>query len=540
MASWQKLFRKTEMRILTNGTIHTHNPNQPFAEALAVEYGRVLAVGSIHQIAADYGAHAEETDLAHRHVFPGLTDAHIHLEKYALSLTVVDCETATQAECLRRVAQRAQELPAGAWLRGHGWNQNVWPEGFGSVEELDAISSEIPIYLTAKSLHAAWANTTALRLAGIDDNTPDPQDGRIMRTEHGQPSGILLEGAMALVEGVMPAPTLLEITQAIDAAQAQLWRYGLTGLHDYDPATCFSALQVLDQRDALRLRVVKGIPLELLPQAIELGLHTGFGSAFLRIGSVKLFADGALGPHTAAMLQPYEGDPGNTGILFLDSEQVYEHGQMATSAGISMAIHAIGDRANHEVLNAYAQLREFETAHGLPHLRHRIEHVQCLHPQDAERLAQLGVIASVQPIHATSDMDIADRYWGQRAASAYAYRSLLEAGSHLALGSDAPVESPNPWLGIHAAVTRRRTHGAPGTTGWYPMQKLTLDQALQGYTSGPAYASGQEAILGQLKAGQYADLIVLDDDPHTLPSQELWRVQPRATMVGGDWVWQRG
>ena len=270
----------------------------------------------------------------------------------------MDCETSTQAECLRRIAERISVTRPGEWLRGHGWNQNIWPEGFGSITELDQVAPHIPVYLTAKSLHAAWVNSAALRLAGIDEHTPDPQDGIIVRDAHGAPTGILLESAMQLVEKAIPTPGQSAITQAIANAQKKLWTLGITGVHDFDRDECFSALQILDQAGQLRLRVVKSIPLDLLPHAAALGLRTGFGSHFLRIGSVKLFSDGALGPHTASMLQPYEGDPDNSGILFLDSEQVYEHGQMAVSAGISMAIHAIGDRANHEVLNAYAHLRQ--------------------------------------------------------------------------------------------------------------------------------------------------------------------------------------
>ncbi len=528
------------MRVLTNARIYTNDSHQSSVEALAIDHGMVIAAGTTQEMLAEFDGRAEITDLQGHCVWPGLTDAHIHLEHYALSLSLVDCETPTRAECLRRVAERAKITPPGSWLRGHGWNQNSWPEGFGSIHELNQISAEIPVYLTAKSLHAGWANSAALRLAGIGPDTPDPQDGKIVRDAAGVPTGILLEAAMELVDKIIPAPTQAAITQAIANAQQKLWSLGLTGVHDFDRNECFTALQELDLAGKLRLRVVKSIPLDLLPQAAALGLRSGFGSQFLRIGSVKLFADGALGPHTAAMLQPYEGDPGNTGILFLDSEQVYEHGQMAVSAGISMAIHAIGDRANHEIINAYAQLREFEKEHALTPMRHRIEHVQCLHPDDYRRLAELDIIASVQPIHATSDMYMADRYWGSRSAGAYAYRTLLDSGARLAFGSDAPVEQPDPWMGIHAAVTRRRADGSPGPDGWYPQQRVSLHAALQGYTSGPAFAAGQENLLGALTPGRFADIIVLNTDPFALPTQELYSVQPLATMVAGEWVWQRG
>lgn len=238
------------------------------------------------------------------------------------------------------------------------------------------------------------------------------------------------------------------------------------------------------------------------------------------------------------MLQPYEGEAQNTGMLLLDNEQIFEYGQRAVEHGISMAIHAIGDRANHEVLLAYDQLRRYEWQKGLTGLRHRIEHVQVLHPDDYSRLSALDIIASVQPIHATSDMYTADQHWGQRAAGAYAFRTLLDRGTHLCFGSDAPVESPNPFLGLHAAVTRQRPGAAPETDAWYPGQRLSLKEALEGFTTGPAYAAGLERQLGRLAPGYFADLIVLKEDPFALPAGELHQQQPTATMVGGEWVWQ--
>jgi len=526
------------MRLLHNAHIHTLNPAQPDASAIAIDHQRIVAVGSSQDLLAEFSDRATCEDMQGRVLWPGLTDAHLHLEHYAFSLQMIDAETPTRAECVRRVAERAQTTPTGQWIRGHGWNQNVWPEGFGSAADLDAFAPQHPVYLTAKSLHAAWANGAALRLAGITASTPDPEGGQIVRDGQGQPTGILLESAMELVGKAIPTPTVAQTTQALRAALPRLWQLGLTGVHDYDGARCFSALQSLDQAGELRLRVIKSIPLENLPLAVGLGLRSGFGSHQLRIGSVKLFADGALGPQTAAMLQPYEGSPDNTGMLLLDNETIFEAGRQAATGGLSLAIHAIGDRANHEVLLAYAHLREFEQQQGLPTLRHRIEHVQVLHPQDFNRLAELGVIASVQPIHATSDMHIADRFWGPRSAGAYPFHTLLESGARLAFGSDAPVESPNPFWGLHAAVTRRRIDGTPGDQGWYPTQRLALENALHGYTTGAAYAAGRENELGRLAPGFFADLIVLPVSPFDLPPQELHSVSPSATMFAGEWVWK--
>jgi hypothetical protein len=277
---------------------------------------------------------------------------------------------------------------------------------------------------------------------------------------------------------------------------------------------------------------------DLLQQAHDLGLRSGFGDDMLRIGSVKVFMDGALGPRTAAMFQPYENDPGNRGILNMDGEHLFEISRKAADVGLGMTVHAIGDRANHEVLNAFEQLRAYEKEKNLPRLRHRIEHVQVLHPDDSGRLGKLGVIASMQPIHATSDMLAAEKLWGARSAGAYAWRTQLDHGAVLAFGSDAPVESPNPFFGLHAAVTRRRADGSPSPDGWYPEQRLSILEAWSGFTSGPAFAAYMENRLGKLAPGYHADLIALEKDPLTCEPDDLLKMQSSATMVKGEWVWQ--
>jgi predicted amidohydrolase YtcJ len=287
------------------------------------------------------------------------------------------------------------------------------------------------------------------------------------------------------------------------------------------------------------MRVLKNLPVELLDQAHDLGLRGGFGDDWLRIGSIKVFMDGALGPHTAAMFQPYSGEEDNRGILNMDGEGLFEHGRKAAQVGLGLTVHAIGDRANHEVLNAYEQLRHYEHENGLPALRHRIEHVQVIHPDDAARLGKLNVIASMQPIHATSDMLMADAFWGERSRLAYAWRTQLDHGARLALGSDAPVEAPNPFLGLHAAITRRRADGSPSADGWYPEEKLSMAEAWEGFTIGPAYAAYMENRLGRLAPGYLADLIVLEaaQDPFRCDADELLMVQSLATMVAGEWVY---
>lgn len=524
------------MKILFHAKIYTLDPSKPAVSALVIDHGEVVARGG-EELLTTFDR-AEREDLGGRVILPGLTDAHLHLHFYALSLQKIDCETATLAECLQHVADRAVSTKAGEWILGHGWNQNVWGS-WPRAADLDRLVPDRPVYLTAKSLHAAWANGAALRLAGITAGTPDPKDGKIQRDERGEPTGILLENAVALVGDLVPEPSVAGLANAIEKAQSVLWQMGLTGVHDFDRRASFMALQQLHAEHRLRLRVTKNIPVELLEPACELGLRTGFGDDWLRVGSVKVFMDGALGPRTAAMFQPYGGEPENRGILNLDSEQLFEYGRRAADVGLGMTVHAIGDRANHEVLNAYEQLRGYETERALPHLRHRIEHVQVLHPDDMPRLARLNVVASMQPIHATSDMLMADKYWGERTAYAYALKSQLDMGAHMAFGSDAPVESPNPFWGIHAAVTRQRADGSPGPEGWHPEQRLTVGQAIAGFTTGAAYAAYAEGRQGQLVQGALADLIVLEEDPFTCNPAELKDLQSSATMVGGEWVFKK-
>ena len=524
------------MKLLHNAQIYTQDKSQPTASAIVIDRERILAVGAADVLSSQF-SNAEKQDMGGCFILPGLTDAHLHLKAYSLGLQKIDCETDTKEDCLHRVAERVKKAKPGEWVLGHGWNQNMWGV-WPAASDLDAIAPNNPVYLTAKSLHAGWVNTAAMKLANITTQTPDPQHGQVQRDAQGNATGILLETAMALAAHVIPDPTEGEIADAMEKAQPILWKMGLTGVHDFDRRDSFMALQLLHTQGKLKLRALKNLPVELLDQAHELGLRGGFGDDMLRIGNVKVFMDGALGPHTAAMFQPYVGESENRGILNMDGEELFEHSRKAALVGLGMTVHAIGDRANHEVLNAFEQLRRHEGEGKLPYLRHRIEHVQLLHPDDAARLGKLNVIASMQPIHAISDMKMADDFWGERARLSYAWRTQLDNGARLAFGSDAPVDSPNPFLGLHAAVTRRCANGSPSADGWYPEQKLSMAEAWEAYTLGPAYAAYMEDRLGRLAPNHLADLIVLEKDPFTCDPDELLTMQSSATMVCGEWVYQ--
>jgi hypothetical protein len=527
--------------LLHNARIYTLDPAQPRTSALLIDDGKIRAIGADDDLLnATFPPGTTRINAEGRVILPGLTDAHLHFEWYSLGLTLVGAETPTLAECLANVAAFAARAPKGQWIRGSGWNHNVWGGAFPAKDQLDAVAPHHPVLLTAKSGHAAWVNSLALQQCGITAATPDPAGGAIHRDAHGAPTGLLTEDAIHLVTHHIPEATIEALAHAMRLGMEKAWRVGLTGIHDFDRRRSFVALQLLKERGQLGLRVVKQIPVQLLDEAMGLGLRSGFGEAWLRIGNVKVFLDGALGPRTALMIEPYEGEPGNYGISVTDKETLYEYATRAAAHGLAMTVHAIGDKANHDLLDVYEKIREEESQpERRAALRHRCEHVQILRPADFGRLAQLNVIASMQPIHATSDMRMADQYWGaRRSAGAYALKTQLEAGAVLAFGSDAPVEDFNPFWGIHAAVTRRRADGTPGPEGWFPEQRLSVLDAVKGFTTGAAYAGYNEHLLGTLTPGKLADLIVIDRDIFTCDSMSIKDTQVLGTLVDGEWKWR--
>lgn len=521
---------------LTNARIYTMDSGNPFAIGLIIEDGRIIKL--ISEAEGHNPALSENVlDLEGQVLLPGLIDSHLHLQKYAETLERIDCETSTRQKCLERVKERAAKTPAGDWVLGHGWNHNNWADGYGNAGELDQIAPDHPVYLTGKSLHVSWANSRALALGCINAEIKDPPTGSFQRDQNGMPTGIIFEGAVKLIEEVIPVPSIKKTARTIIKTQKKLWEMGLTGVHDFDRELCLDALIYLENEGKLGLRVQKSIPELDLDQALELGYRTGDGTDWLWFGGVKDFADGALGPQTAAMLAPYQ-DSDNLGLLLKSEEELYELGVRAAGGKLALSIHAIGDLANRTVLNAFAKLRQYEKKQGIKPLAHRIEHLQLIDPEDIGRLADLGITASMQPIHATSDMKMADSFWGTRTAYAYASRHLLDRGTRVIFGSDAPVESPNPWLGIHTAVTRRRADGSPGPDGWHPQGRMSVHEALKAFTQSPAEASGKGDKQGKLAPGYWADCIVLEKDPYQCHPDELLDIQPVGTMINGNWVYR--
>ncbi|MDI7277695.1 MAG: amidohydrolase, partial [Anaerolineae bacterium] len=426
----------------------------------------------------------------------------------------------------------------GQWIVGRGWDRNLWsPPGFPSRTALDAVSPLHPVALDAKDGHALWLNSAGLKALGVDEAMAERWPGQVLRHgTDGEPAGILLEDAAEEARQRLDRAVPSDLRRAILAATEVAHRLGVTGVHDCEGGAELAAFLELWCQQALQLRVYMMIPRENLEAAERLGLRTGFGDEWLRIGHLKLFADGSLGSRTADMIEPYEGEGPNRGFALLEGGELRAIVERAARAHIAPAIHAIGDRANRRVLDALASCQPIWSEAGL---RPRIEHVQLLAPADLPRLAQLGVIASMQPIHATSDWLMAEAYWGERSAGAYAWRSLLRAGTRLAFGSDCPVETLDPLAGIHAAVTRERPDGSP-PGGWRAGERLTVHEAVHAYTRGAAYAAGEEGLKGSLTPGMVGDLVVLSEDIFRISPRDLLQTRVLATVCGGQLVYSAG
>ena len=522
--------------ILHNGIVRTMDAAHPVAQAIALSGGRVLAVGSDREVllAAGPGADAEVIDLRGRLVLPGFTDSHLHFLWYALGLTRPNLDGARSlAQALARLRPALATVPRGQWIVGSGWNHEEWAEPrFPRCQDLDAVAPDHPVALRRKDGHSVWVNSRALALTGITRATADPPGGRIDRDAVGEPTGILRENATALVLDHVPPPSREDLRRALAAGLTNAHALGLTGIHDMEGADALAVFEEAHARSELSLRVTMQIPAESLDHALALGLRSGLGDDTLRIGALKLFADGSLGSQTAWLLEPYEGQPHNAGVATTPPEDLADAVARAAKGGIACAIHAIGDRANREVLDI---LERSATRAGL---RHRIEHVQLLHPTDVPRLARLGVVASMQPIHATSDRYMADRLWGSRCRYGYAWRSLLDAGTVLAFGSDCPVETPDPLRGVYAAVARKRAD-EPDSAPWYGQERITVEEAVRAYTWGAAYACGEEKRRGTLRPGMLGDVVVLSQDIFVLAPEAILETTVDYTVFDGQVVYRR-
>jgi hypothetical protein len=505
--------------ILENGVIRTMDASLPVARALAIAAERIAGGVGTHETAL---ATPDRVDLRGRCVLPGFNDAHVHFPTWSLAQRQVRLEgTASLEEALERVADAARDVQSGRWLRGMGWRSGDWsPAVEPTKEALDRVTGDTPTALMARDYHSLWLNSAALARA---DGDLEVAGGVVVRDDEGQPTGVLREECAWHFRDVHVRPTEDEMVEAARDGVRIATSRGVTAVHDKDGwIGALGVWQRLRDESSLHLRVWQSLPAERVDEVAALQIRSGFGDDLVRVGYLKAFMDGTLGSQTARMLD-------GSGVEITSREQLAEIIRRGAEAGLPVAVHAIGDLANREALDAFQETQSIWQPLGL---RPRIEHAQCLAPEDIPRFAQLGVAASVQFSHAPSDRDLADRFWAGKTDGAYAYRSLWDSGALLANGSDAPIEELDPWAGVCAGVLRTIDE----RPAWHREQRVTLEQALQATTINPAWLARDEYRRGKLIPGYLADLVVLDRDPFALQPEELPDLRVVATMLAGRWT----
>jgi predicted amidohydrolase YtcJ len=517
--------------VVRGARIYTVNPAQPTASAIAVKDGRILAVGD--RLEQHIGPATKVMEANGATIIPGLIDSHVHLAGLGQGLEMLDLREANSIEeVLAMVREAAAKAKPGEWIRGRGWDQTRWPgKEFPERNFLSEAAPNHPVYLTRVDGHAAWVNGKALELAGVDESTPHPQGGRIIRNKEGKNTGVLIDRAQGLVSRKIPDATADQLERRLKAAAQECARLGLTSVHDAGVGeSVIAAYKALERRGELPVRsyVMIGGEGELWRQYLAKGPEIG---DFVTVRAIKLVADGALGSRGAALIENYADDTGNRGLTILQKEDVLRVAREAAAKGFQVATHAIGDYANRITLEAYG-----EALGGENDKRFRVEHAQIVHPDDFPLFKKYSIIASIQATHATSDMRWAeDRIGPQRALGAYAWRTFLDTGVRIANGSDFPVEHPNPMLGIYASITRQDGKGWP-EKGWYPAQKLSREEALKSWTLDGAYAAFEEHQKGSLEAGKLADFLVLSTNIMEAPAPEILSTKVWMTFVGGKLV----
>ncbi|NWJ46097.1 MAG: amidohydrolase [Chloroflexi bacterium] len=526
--------------IIHNANIYTFDSGQPRAEALAIADGRIIAAGSVSDIRDLDGANAarDTLDLKGATLIPGLNDSHTHFAWWSLIMQELKLAGINKLnKVLDLVAESAEVTPVGAWLQGQGWDKNLWGDEFPNRMMLDRVAPRHPVALMSKDAHLLWVNSLALQLAGLTRDTPEVEGGEITRDAQGEPTGILKENAMSLVHRVIPEPTIEQVEAAIEMALPEAHRTGLTAVHSIEDAIGFAAFQNLRAQGKLSLRTAVLLGNWAIPHLQALGLRQGFGDEMLWLAQIKFFLDGTLGSQTAAMFEPFDNSPDhrhdNCGMFRMDPEDFERQARQAIRSGFGIAVHVIGDHAARLGLDVIEKMQREEDS---GRLRNRLEHVQIVTPQDLLRFAASRIIASCQPTHATTDRDVAERYWGyERAARSYQYRALLYSGAPVAFGSDVPVESIDPRKGIFAAVSRRRE--GENRPAFFAQECLTVGEAIRGFTYGAAYAAGDERRRGRIAPGMLADLTALAQDIFVTPEDEIPQTPVVVTLVGGSPVY---
>jgi len=517
--------------LVVNARVYVSARTKPVA-ALAVRNGRILAVGD--EALRRAGAAARRLDLGGAAVFPSFIDSHAHMRGLGALLESRDLRhVASIAEIAAYVRERASAVPKGEWIVARNWDQTNWGGAFPSARDLDKAAPDHPVFLSRVDGHAAWVNSRALALAGVTKQTPDPPGGKILRDADGNPTGVLIDRAMNLVRSRIPPPSFEQIKRQLALAAAECARLGLAGVHDAGvTAEDLRAYRELLAEGRLPVRIYAMIAGDgpLWRQFLQRGPETG---PWLTVRAIKLYADGALGSRGAAMWQPYSDDKGNTGLLITPREEIERIARQAAARGFQVCTHAIGDRANRVVLDAYAAVLG-----GPNDKRFRIEHAQVVSLPDFRLFKEFSVIPAIQATHATSDMRWAEARLGpDRVAGAYAWKRFLQLGIPVANGSDFPVEEPDPLPGFYASVTRQDREGRP-PGGWMPDQKMTREEALESWTISAAYAAFEEKVRGTLEPGKYADFVVLDRDIMTVPDAEILRTKLKMHFIDGRPVYQ--
>jgi predicted amidohydrolase YtcJ len=533
--------------IFVGGKVFVGDRAETMAQAVAVRGGRVVAAGTDAQVRRFAGPRTQVVDLGGKLVTPGFNDAHVHFASGGAALLAVDLlGTTSLAEIERRVAAAAAQAQPGEWIQGRGWDHTRLPQselgpgGWPTKEILDRAAPRNPVILSRVDGHTSWANTAALRIAGVTRETANPEGGEIVRDASGEATGIFKESAEAIVGRHVPQPTTAQVRRAVRAALDLAARTGVTSVQTDASGADVAVYRELRQRDSLTVRVYAWHPLDMrVIQAMRgLGVTAGFGDEWLRMGMVKGYTDGTLGSRTAFMLEPFSDDT-TRGLAQYSDAQLDSLVMAADAAGLQVILHAIGDAANRQALDAFERAAR---ANGPRERRHRVEHAQVVDAADIARFRSLGVIASMQPTHATSDMRWAETRIGHARAveGAYSWRSLLDAGAAVVFGTDFPVEPLEPVQGIYSAVTRqsREEPGAP-PGGWLPQQRLKRGEAIRLYTAASAYGEWQEKEKGTLEPGMLADLVVWDRDLLTIPEVDILKAVPTMTVVGGKIVYRR-
>ncbi len=513
------------------GKIHTMS-HAGAVEAMLVLGDRVAMVGTKDQVEPYLPPNTEKIDLKGRAVFPGFHDCHIHLAMYSVARKRINLMgVGTIEEALEIIKDAASRAKPGEWIVGRGWDKSLWAR-FPTKEQLDSVAPDNPVILSSKCGHSTWVNSAALKIAGVDKDTEAPPGGAILKDENGELSGILQDTASRLVWAHVPQDTPEFIFDAVADCIPHLWGMGLTCVHAPDPSTTFGMVRRLRLEKDLPLRVAFMPPIADMPLVESFGLRQGYGDDWVWTAQVKMFKDGSLGASTALMFEPYDHRPDTAGLEVLTNEELEAHVRRCIAAGYGVGVHAIGDKAVALTLDVLEACRAESIQAGV---RHRIEHAQYIRPEDVQRFNQLQVIASIQPPHITADRYMSDRELGSRSEIAFPLVSLLEADVVLAFGSDAPVDTPDPIYGIHCAVNRKLQGDAEA---WYPAQRISVYDAVKGYTKDAAYAAGKEDVIGDLSQGKLADFVILSEDLFAIDPEDIASVKVEAVCIGGSFVVQ--